>query len=51
MLTNISVLMNEGHMPYGSPPASGPATGDGILLEDGTSFLLLEDGSSFILLE
>lgn len=31
-------------------PASGPASGDGFLLEDETSFLLLED-ESFLLLE
>jgi hypothetical protein len=29
---------------------SGPAAGDGLLLEDGTSFLLLETGD-FLLLE
>lgn len=29
---------------------TGPSSGDGLLLEDGTSFLLLEDGS-FLLLE
>lgn len=28
----------------------GPSSGDGLLLEDGTSFLLLEDGF-FLLLE
>jgi hypothetical protein len=31
-------------------PASGPSVGDGMLLEDDTSFLLLED-ESFLLLE
>ena len=30
---------------------SGPAVGDGRLLEDGVSFRLLEDGTSFRLLE
>lgn len=34
----------------GPAGAAGPATGDGILLEDGLSFLLMEDGS-FLLLE
>lgn len=34
----------------GTAGAPGPASGDGMLLEDGSSFLLLEDGS-FLLLE
>jgi hypothetical protein len=33
-----------------SDSGSGPSVGDGLLLEDGVSFLLLEDGS-FLLLE
>jgi len=33
-----------------APPSAGPAVGDGILLEDGTSFLLLESGD-YLLLE
>lgn len=34
----------------GGATTPGPASGDGLLLEDGSSFLLLEDGS-FLLLE
>lgn len=36
--------------PQTGVPAPGPVSGDGMLLEDGTSFLLLEDGT-FLLLE
>ena len=39
---------------YGFPKdigGGGGPSGDGLLLEDGSSFFLLEDGSSFLLLE
>jgi hypothetical protein len=44
---DLSLRLGSGSVPGGS----GPAVGDGRLLEDGTSFRLLEDGTSIRLLE
>ena len=45
-----SSLVRFSGKPAEAGGGTGPATGDGLLLEEGTAFLLLENGS-FLLLE
>lgn len=44
-------ILLTGCGPAAPGPSGGPATGDGLILEDNGGFLLLEDGTSFLLLE
>jgi len=50
MLVRVGFLLLRSPLDFDSAVVPGPATGDGLLLENGSDFLLLEDGS-FLLLE